>query len=225
MAGDDQERPAAREGPRPIGQLAPDSAAFTRLISAYYRGEVDRTTAWRKRLDQTTNWAVVLVAAILTWAFSSGDNPHYVVLIGVFGVTAFLLMETHRYREYDVWRRRVRTLQRGLIADTLDPTETDQTAWRTQLSSELRTPVIGLSFYQAFTHRLRRSYLGLLLILFVAWLSRILLFEPTEPWRRTAAIMGIPGESVVVTVGLFYLVIIGLAALSALGTRVREFQQ
>ena len=31
-----------------------------------YRGEVHRMTNWRERLDRTTNWAVTVMAAILT---------------------------------------------------------------------------------------------------------------------------------------------------------------
>ena len=41
-----------------------------------YRGELDRVTSWRGRLDQTINWAVTILAALLTWVFSSPDNPH-----------------------------------------------------------------------------------------------------------------------------------------------------
>jgi len=72
----------------------------------------------------------VVVAAILTWAFSSSDNPHYVLLIGVFAVAAFLVMEANRYREYDVWRDRVRTIQTDVIAEQYDPSETPSREWR-----------------------------------------------------------------------------------------------
>lgn len=59
-------------------------------------------TAWRSWLDQPTNWAVVLVGAILTGAVSSSDNPHYVILVGIVGVSALLVMEANRDREYDI---------------------------------------------------------------------------------------------------------------------------
>jgi len=118
---------------------------------------------WRGRLDQTTNWAVVVVGAILTWAFSSADNPHYVILIGVFGVTAFLAMEATRYREYDIWRNRVRVLQRGLYAQMYAPDPSDDAGWQAKLGNELRDPEFEMSYREALTHRLRRSYVALLL--------------------------------------------------------------
>ena len=114
---DDPERHPGAGQDSTGAQIAEELASFTSLVGELYRGEVDRTTTWRARLDQTTNWAVVFVAAILTWAFSSPDHPHFVILIGVFGVSAFLVMEATRYREYDVWRGRVRTLQTELMAE------------------------------------------------------------------------------------------------------------
>lgn len=58
--------------------MGPSSA-----LAHLYRGEVHRMKLWRERLDSTTNWAVIVVTAILTWAFSSPDNPHYLLLLGV----------------------------------------------------------------------------------------------------------------------------------------------
>jgi uncharacterized membrane protein len=221
----DESDTVGREELNTSEQIADDISAFTGLTSEFYRGEVDRATSWRARLDQTTNWAVVIVAAILTWAFSSPDHPHYVVLIGVFGVTAFLVMEATRYREYDVWRGRVRILQKELLADMYAPDGSGDDDWRTELSSELRNPKFTLSFREAMTHRLRRSYLALLLLLLAAWIARVALLEPDRSWRATASILGVPGEVVTGAVGTFYVVVIALTAWSAREKRVQEFQE
>ena len=200
------------------------SATVGDITPHFYRGEIDRTTAWRQRLDQTTNWAVVVVAAILTWAFSSQDNPHYVLLIGVFAVAAFLVMEANRYREYDVWRNRVRTIQEEAFAEQFDPSDSPETDWRTDLADQLRHPTFSMTFRRALAHRLRRIYLSLLLILLVSWVTRITVFEPNKQWHQTAAILGIPGEIVVGAVAVFYVALFAIAAFSALGSRVREFE-
>jgi uncharacterized membrane protein len=225
MTDDDTELPSDREAGSIGARIADDPSAATAMTADFYRGEVDRTTTWRARLDQTTNWAVVVVAAILTWAFSSSENPHYVILIGVFGITAFLAMEATRYREYDIWRNRVRTLQSELIADVLALDRSPGADWQTRLSEELRDPGFEITFPQALSHRLRRSYLALLLILLVAWLARITVFEPSEPWRRTASIFLIPGDVVVALVGVFYVLVVGITVWSARDERVREFQE
>jgi len=80
--------------------MGPSSA-----MAHLYRGEIHRMKFWRERLDQTTYWAIVVMSAILTWSFSSRNNPHYVVLLGAAAVTAFLVIEARRYRGYDIiWR-------------------------------------------------------------------------------------------------------------------------
>lgn len=199
--------------------------ALASLTGNFYRGEIERTASWRGRLDQTTNWAVVVVAAILTWSFSSGDNPHYVILIGVFGVTAFLVMEATRYQEYDVWRNRVRTLQTGLFAEMYSPSGADGPHWQRRLGEDLRDPEFNLTLRQALTHRLRRSYLALLLILLAAWIARITVFEAAEPWTETASILGVSGALVATAVGVFYALVVLVAAVSHRGSTVREFQE
>ncbi|WP_123534954.1 DUF2270 domain-containing protein [Halosimplex salinum] len=200
--------------------------AFASLTGNFYRGEVERTASWRGRLDQTTNWAVVVVGAILTWAFSSADNPHYVILIGVFGVSAFLVMEATRYREYDVWRNRVRILQTDLYAEMYSPSsEADEADWQTRLGDDLRDPTFGLSMREALTHRLRRSYLALLALLLAAWVARVTVFEASESWTETASILGVSGQLVAATVGLFYAILVLVAVVSIRGQTVQEFQE
>lgn len=90
-------------GHREVGQglleedMGPSSAA-----AHLYRGEIHRMKFWRERLDQTSYWAIVIMSAILTWTFSSRNNPHYILLLGMAALTAFLVMEAKRYRGYDI---------------------------------------------------------------------------------------------------------------------------
>ena len=46
-------------------QLRPSE--FTTAMVHLYRGELQRATAWRSRLDNTTNWAVVTTGAALSF--------------------------------------------------------------------------------------------------------------------------------------------------------------
>jgi len=180
-------------------EMGPSSA-----LAHLYRGEVHRMKLWRERLDQTTNWVVILIAAILTWAFSSPDNPHYIILIGTVMTTIFLLIEARRYRGYEIWRTRVRTLQENVFALGLDPsTEVVDPDWREHLGQDYRTPTIKISVEEAVAHRLRRVYFPLLLVLLAAWLVRITAFS-TDPWVRSAAVGVLPGELVLALVAVFY---------------------
>lgn len=194
------------------------------MIENFYRGEMERTVGWRTRLDQTTNWAVVVMAAILTFVFSSEDNPHYVVLIGVLGVFAFLVIESQRYQEYDAWRYRVRLMQRQLVADMLDPDSSQSVDWREQMADDLRNPTLVISRLQAVGHRLKRVYLFLLSVLIFAWVLRISVFDSGQTWLETARIADIPGLVVVGIVAGLYLISVALAVWSAVDDKMREFR-
>ncbi|MFB6092133.1 MAG: DUF2270 domain-containing protein [Haloquadratum sp.] len=181
-------------------KMGPSSA-----LAHLYRGEIHRMKLWRERLDRTTNWAVVVIAAILTWAFSSPNNPHYIILVGIAMLGVFLVVEARRYRGYDIWRGRVRTLQENVWAYGLDPDGgiTDE-MWRKHLADDYRDPTLKITTEEAIAHRLRRIYLPLSAVLLVAWTVRITAFS-AESWLATAAIGMIPGWIVVLSVVCLYL--------------------
>ncbi|WP_324760979.1 DUF2270 domain-containing protein [Haloarcula sp. GH36] len=168
-----------------------------------YRGEVHRMKLWRERLDRTTNWAVLLLAAILTWAFTNASNPHYVLLIGNLAVGLFLVIEARRYRAYDMWRSRVRTLQRNVFAVGLDPTREPADDWRRRLASDYHQPALKISAEEAIAHRLRRVYLPLLAILNGAWVLRVTAFSPAK-WPASATVGILPGTVVTGAVALVF---------------------
>lgn len=179
--------------------MGPSSA-----MAHLYRGEIHRMKFWRERLDRTTNWAVIVIAALLTWAFSSPANPHYIILIGVAMLSVFLIIEARRYRGYDIWRTRVRTIQENVWAYGLNPESgLVNTGWREQLSDDYRQPTMKITTEEAIAHRLRRIYLPLFAVLLVAWIVRITAFS-SDPWIGAAAVGLIPGIVVVSVVAVFY---------------------
>lgn len=176
-----------------------------------YRGEIHRMKFWRERLDRTTNWAVLVISAILTWAFSRPGIPHYIILLGTATLSVFLLIEARRYRGYDIWRSRVRTLQENVFAYGLDPSVgVADSDWRESLSRDYRHPTIKISAEEAIAHRLRRVYLPLFTVLLAAWFVRITAFG-TGPWTANAAVGMIPGIVVLGVVVVCYLAAVVVA--------------
>lgn len=180
--GRPEEAPEEHDPDEDIGEEATaDPSDAIGLLGHFYRGQMDRVTAWRSRLDQTSYWAVTIIAVLLTWVFSSQDNPHYLLLIGMTALVVFLAIETRRYRAYDVWRERLRLLEQNLFAELFDP-ESDLTHedWRRRISEDLRDPSMKTRPLTALSRRLRRIYYPLLLVLLVAWVARITVFRPTS---------------------------------------------
>ncbi|WP_226006631.1 DUF2270 domain-containing protein [Natrinema salinisoli] len=198
---------------REVGrEMVDESTGLGSVMAHAYRGELGRVDTWRQRLDQTTTWAVTVMAVILTWAFSSPDNPHYILLIGIVVVTVFLSIEARRYRDYDVFRSRVRMIQENLLATALDPSrDVERTDWRVELSQDYREPTVKVSMQEALANRLRRVYLGLLGVLLVAWIFRVSAFAPREDWVETAAIAQIQGLVVIAVVVAFYVALLAIA--------------
>jgi uncharacterized membrane protein len=184
-------------------QMGPSSA-----MAHLYRGELHRMTRWRERLDRTANWAVTVMAAILTWAFSSPNNPHYVILVGGIMLAIFLSIEARRYRGYDMWRSRVRVLQENLWALGLDPSSGVETPdWRERLSEDYHNPRMRISYEEAIAHRLRRIYLPLFTVLFGAWLFKVVFVVTDATWPTSASIGMLSG---VLVTGLVVLGYVGL---------------
>lgn len=173
------------------------------LLGHLYRGQLAHADTWRQRLDTTTNWAVMMTAALLTWIFSSPSNPHYVLLVGMVATTLFLFIEARRYRQYDVWRYRVRMIEEHLFTSHLDD-EPEVDGWRADLSDDLRQATTKIPFIEALVRRLRRVHGAIITVLLLAWVFKVVVFPEAG---RTAfdamAIAAIPGTAVAVAVGLY----------------------
>ena len=203
----DPESPEEREI---AGEAATDRSDFLSLMGHTYRGELGRMTSWRTRIDRTTNWAVVVTATLLTWAFSADSRPHYILLIGMVMVMIFLWIEVRRYRVYDIWRSRVRLLEENVFANALEPEGAVQSNWRELLGEDLREPTIKISAYEATSRRLRRVYFPLLSVLVGAWVVRLTVFGSATGVVGAASVGAIAGEAILLGAGVFYAAVLAI---------------
>lgn len=185
-------------------EAAHEFSAATDLMSDFYREQMSQAAHYQTRIDQTTNWAVTVMAGFLTVVFSSPNIAAYVLLIGVVALCGFLLFETRRYRDYDASRARARILEENLYANTFYPDGAEHDDWRKKLSADLRWPTLKISLREALSRRLKRVYGPLLSILGIAWVLQITIFTPRTPWLESAMIPSVPGVIVVGGVVSFY---------------------
>jgi len=192
--------------------LPTNSAEFINAFSHYYRGELSRMMSWRDRLDRTTNWAIGAAAAMLSVSLSSPTVHHGVLLFAMLLVYLLLAIEARRYRFFDVYRTRVRILERNYYVPMLAGADlTSIETWAVPLSEALRAPRFSLSFWQALARRLRREYCWIFLILLLAWMlkvasivhpgqTRIEFIRTGEELFQNAQIAFVPGWAVVAIV-------------------------
>jgi uncharacterized membrane protein len=156
-------------------------AEFNTAMVHLYRGEVGRANTWRMRLDGTTNWAVLTTGATLSFAFSSANNTHVMILINSLLIMFFLYIEARRYRFYDLWRARVRLMETEFFAEMLTPASLEGVEdWRQILANDLLHPRFSVSMWQALGRRLRRNYIWIFAVLAISWVVKVLI-HPSTP--------------------------------------------
>lgn len=181
-------REAAREAPLPgaaggtpgghPGEGVPPedpfaSSANATVMAHFYRGEMNRLTIWRTRMDVTTNWAIIATVGLLTFSFR---NPlaDGIFLVNIAMLWFLLTVESRRYRFYDVWRWRLRILEAHFLSPILMEKSRRLTGpWREDLIAELLYPTFKISMREAMGRRLLRNYVYLFSIVLIAGLAEI----------------------------------------------------
>ncbi len=188
---------------------------YITVLAHYHRAEIARMAGWRDRIDRTSNWAITVVAAMLSLTFSTPTAHHSVLLFGMLLVLLLVLIEARRYRFFDVYRRRVRSLERNYYAQVFNPTTDVAPQWARALGEDLQRPVFLISHREAMSRRLKRNYIWMFLLLALAWVLKIwtgtsqaiTMAEQSgvhHAWYAGANIGPLPGLAVIVAVAAFY---------------------
>ncbi|WP_336491633.1 DUF2270 domain-containing protein [Methylobacterium nigriterrae] len=157
--------------------LPSSSVEVGTAVAHYYRAEMGRATGWRDRIDRTTNWAITVIAAMLSVSLSTPSAHHGVLLFAMLIVMLLLAIEARRYRFFDVYRVRLRLLERNYFAQVLAPKPDSGSEWACGLADDLRQPVFLITSMEAISRRLRRNYCWMFLILLLAWVFKIASFK------------------------------------------------
>jgi uncharacterized membrane protein len=139
-----------------------------------YRGELGEATVWRSRIDTTTHWAVVLSATALSFSFSDKTSEgQVVILVVMFFCTFLMLMESRRYRFFDIWRSRVRMIEINFYRPLLDGHTKPMPHWTETLAHDMEWPHFHMPWWEAVGRRLRRNYQWIYVILLGSWLVKL----------------------------------------------------
>ncbi|GAA5535074.1 DUF2270 domain-containing protein [Deinococcus aluminii] len=195
------------------------STNTTNALIHLYRAEVGKMTAYRQRLDMTTNWAVVTTAGLASFALGDPNNSHATFLFAMFMNYFFLRLEARRFRIYEIAHHRVRIMERfffpAMLGEKVDP------GWHQLLLAELAKPRSPMSRADAQGWRLNRNYLWIYAAVLLAWLAKLDLEQP-KGWvlefpaaLSLADIGSFPGWVVFLGVFLFYTYLIVLAVRAA----------
>ena len=148
-------------------------------LAHLYRGEVYRSTIWRTRLDNTTNWSVVTLGIALSVTYANPQaSPLPLLLVGIL-ITMFLILESRRYRFFNVWRARCRWIETNFYAPMLfRSTLPDPGEWQDVLARDYLTPQYHIGFWRAMGRRVRRNYMWIFSFQAIAYVGKIII-HPT----------------------------------------------
>jgi uncharacterized membrane protein len=178
-------------------------------VAHLYRGEVYRSTIWRTRLDQTTNWAVVTTGLAMSLTFSGPyASPLPLILVGLL-VIVFLLLESRRYRYFNVWRARCRLMETDIYGPMLRGEGVSLDGqWNTLLANDYERPHFHISYWRAIGRRLRSNYAYILSIQALAYYGKLAIHPtPAGTWHsfvERAAVGPVPGLVVVLAGVVFH---------------------
>ncbi|MBX3566681.1 MAG: DUF2270 domain-containing protein [Rhizobiaceae bacterium] len=201
------------------------SSEYITVLAHFHRAEIGRMAGWRDRIDRTSNWAITGVGAMLSLSLSTPNSHHGMLLFTMLLVLLFLVIEARRYRFFDVYRRRVRLIERDYFAPLLLGEEPSEPDWARRLGISLRTPVLQVSLRTAMSRRLRRNYIWIFTMVLLAWILKLATprLQDDAAARNVvsslreavdgAALGFIPGWLVVALVCCFYVWIIAIAYL------------
>jgi uncharacterized membrane protein len=190
-------------------QLLPGDVGFHTAVVHLYRGEMQRMTVWRQRLDVTSNWAILLTVALTTFTLGASEVPHFTLLLGLALIGISVLIEGRRYRYLHHSGRRLYLIELGYFANVLQPSGTAPAVkWRSMLAEDLRRPRLVMSWFKATRVRLRRNYLLVLYFVTAAWITKLFIHpgRPASPGQffdRLAVGELIPPWAVAVTAFTF----------------------
>jgi uncharacterized membrane protein len=159
---------------------------YIMAIVHLYRGELYRATSWRIRLDNTTNWAVLSIAGLLSISFGGEGHTHFVLLLGFALVSVFWIFEARRYRFSDIWYARVRMIEENFYGPILrrDPSS-PESHWGALVAEDMFTPRFKISRRDALRNRFLRNYWAIYLVLLFCWVVKLLL--GTEGWAEVGS--------------------------------------
>lgn len=185
-------------------------------LAHLYRGEVYRSTIWRTRLDNTTNWSVVTLGLALSVTYASPSaSPLPLLLVGIL-ICMFLILESRRYRFFNVWRARCRWIETNFYAPMLFRSACPEPGeWQDVLANDYLLPQYHIGFWRAMGRRLRRNYMWIFSFQAVAYYGKIIIHpEPLSTMEEFFARMTVgPFDGVLIfAVGaVFHLSWIALA--------------
>lgn len=134
------------------------------VVAHLYRGEMNRMTVYRQRLDTTTNWAITLESAILV-VYTDKRIELYFIFFPLLILLFLSFLEARRYRYFYTSAKRVQYLETGYFVRQILRKDATTTATPNEdmflLAHNLANTDFLIGLGQAWVVRFYRNYIWL----------------------------------------------------------------
>lgn len=133
------------------------------VVAHLYRGEMNRMTVYRQRLDITTNWAITLESAILV-VYTDKKIEFYFIFFPLLILVFLSFLEARRYRYFYTSAKRVQYLETGYFVRQIlrkDGTVVAPNEDMFLLTHNLAEANFLIGLWQAWAVRFYRNYIWL----------------------------------------------------------------
>lgn len=144
------------------------------VVAHLYRGEMNRLTVYRQRLDTTTNWAITLESAILV-IYTDSKIEFYFIFFPLIILLFLSFLEARRYRYFFTSSKRVQYLEVEYFGKQIfkkEPSNDIQI-----VIDNLMDVQLWISLRQAWTIRFYRNYIWLYYISLVIMIYKYTTIE------------------------------------------------
>ena len=114
-----------------------------------------------------------MVGVLSTFSISQLAVPHYFFGLILLLITFFLFLESRRYLLYDFVKHRARLMEVGFFNQCVGPAPS--APWEFALHRSYIVQIPRMSLMAALTLRLKRVYFVLYLVVYLAWVTKVLL--------------------------------------------------
>lgn len=127
------------------------------VIAHLYRGEMNRLTVYRQRLDITTNWSITIMTAILV-IYMDNSVEIYFVFFPLIMLLLFSFLEARRYRYFYTSANRVQMMEIGYFGKQILTLDNGHQGELIHLLHNIMNVQLLISLRDAWMIRFYRNY-------------------------------------------------------------------
>jgi len=148
------------------------SEKYLQVVAHLYRGEMNRLTIYRQRVDIISNWAISLMSALIVLYIGNDSISPYAILVLACMMMLFSFIEARRYMYYRVSQHRVRLLEEGFYAGEVFGGGSADSAFVESMTKSLRNPERTTTLLRSWATRFYRNYIWFFYVILGAWSIR-----------------------------------------------------